>query len=497
MLSKRILLYIPLIGLAGCMVGPDFKKPDPPKTHTYTEEPLPAQTIETQGLSSGHAQVFKLGKDIPQKWWELYESPKLNELIIHGLKNSPDLKAAKATLKTAQADLQALIGATLYPNVGLELDAGREQLSAFDSLEGSPGATLSDFPVQLLDLYNANVTVSYVFDVFGGNRRAIENLKAGVDYERYQLKATYLALTSNIVTTAILEGALRAQIKATEDIIQEETKLLDIIQKQYQIGSISQFEVLAQETVLAQTRETLPTLETQLAQTRHALAVLVGDYPGSKKLPKFYLDDLHLPHELPVSVPSQLINQRPDIQAAQALLHQANANVGIATANLLPTFPIVANYGANSDTLSDFFNSNNIYWDWQASVLQPIFAGGSLKSQKKSAVEQFKVALAEYEATVLAGLQNVADSLTALENDAKALHESAAAEKAARETLTLTEKQFALGAVNYLDLIFAQSAYQETYLDRINAEASRYADTAALFLALGGPWWSENNEDKD
>jgi NodT family efflux transporter outer membrane factor (OMF) lipoprotein len=478
------------------MVGPDYQKPEPPETESYTEEPLPSQTVATPGVKGGHAQVFKVGQDIPQQWWRLYESPKLNDLIIHGLENSPDLKAAEATLRQAQEDLRSLIGETLYPSVDLELDTGRERLSSFDSLEGSPGEVLSDFPPQLLDLYNANVSVSYVFDVFGGNRRAIEALRADLDFEKYQLQATYLALTSNIVTTAILEGALRAQIKATKEIIDHETLILDIIEKQYQFGSVSRFDLLAQRTILSQTRASLPDLENQLAQTRHALAILVGDYPNAA-LPEFYLHDLHLPEELPVSIPSQLINQRPDIKAAEALLHEATANIGVATANLLPTFPITASYGVNSDTLSDFFNSNNIYWDWQASVLQPLFNGGALQAQRRSAIAAFDAAFAEYQAAVLMGLQNVADSLSALDSDAKILQATASAEESAREIMSMTKKQYDNGNTNYLDLIYAQTAYQETYLDRINAQAARYADTAALFQALGGPWWSEIEEDEE
>lgn len=496
MFSKRTLLYLSLTSLAGCMVGPDFQKPEAPQTDTYTESPLPYQTVGSNGFA-GHAQVFKVGGDIPEQWWELFESPKLNDLIMRGLENSPDLKAAEATLRSVQQDLRALVGDTLYPTVDLELDTGREQLSSFDSLEGSPGESLEDFPIQLLDLYNANVSVSYVFDVFGGNRRAIESLSAGLDVERYQLQATYLALTGNIVTTAILEASLRAQIKATQEILEQEEAIYNVIEKQYNAGSASRFDLLGQETIKAQTRASLPPLEAELAQTRHALAVLVGEYPGSKTLPEFYLDDLKLPRDLPVSIPSTLINQRPDIQSAEAVLHQASADVGVATANLLPTFPISASYGVNSNTLSDYFNSNNIYWDWQASVLQPIFHGGSLAAQRRSAVALFEAAFAEYEMAVLEGLQNVADSLVALEHDAEILRQSAIAAESAKEIMTLTQKQYKSGSANYLDLIYAQSAYQETYLDLIEAIAARYADTAALFQSLGGPWWNDFEEDDE
>lgn len=379
--------------------------------------------------------------------------------------------------------------------MGLEADAGRERLSAFDSLEGSPGETLSDFPPQLLSVYNTNVDVFYVLDVFGGNRRAIEALRAGVNVEVYELTATYLTLTSNIVTTAILEGALRAQIQATKEIIDHETKMLEIVQKRYQTGAIPRLDVVTQELTVAQTSATLPPLENELAQTRHALAILVGDYPGSV-LPEFHLDDLHLPHELPVSVPSELINQRPDIKAAEALLHQASAQIGVATANLLPTFPITASYGVNSNTLSDFFNTNNIYWDWQASVLQPIFNGGALLAQKRAAVAGFEAAFAEYQVAVLTGLQNVADSLTALESDALVLEKTVAAENAAKEIMDITHIKYKTGSANYIDILFAETVYRQTYIERIIAQAARYADTAALFQALGGGWWNQSSENE-
>lgn len=492
-ISDKILLLLVAL-LSGCMVGPDFHQPEPPEANRYTEKPLPHQTAATPDIEGGHAQTFERGGNIPAQWWTLFESPKLNELIEQGIANSPDLKAAQATLLSAQEELRSLIGETLYPNVELELDTGRERLSSFDSLEGSPGETLDDFPPQLLSIYNASVSVSYVLDVFGANRRAIEAMRADVDMEAYELQATYLTLTSNIVTTAIQEGALRAQITATNSVINHEEQLFDLIQKQYQTGSISRFEVLAQETELAQTRAGLPPIENELAQTRHALAVLVGDYPGSK-MPEFYLDDLHLPAELPVSIPSELINQRPDIKAAEELLHEATAIVGVTTANLLPSFPISASLGVNSDTLSDFFNSNNIYWNWEAAVLQPIFNGGALRAQRRAAIAELEAAFAEYQMVVLEGLQDVADTLSALDTDARTLQQAAIAETSAKEVMELTHKQYQLGGANYLDLIYAQTAYQATYLDRIDAQAARYADTAALFQALGGGWWNQYEDE--
>lgn len=492
---KKILITTALCGLAGCTVGPDFKKPEPPPVDTYTETPLPEKTIDSP-IKGGEAQHFHIDSPIEAQWWELYHSEELNALIKRGIENSPDLKTAEATYRQAQEELRALTGELYFPVVGLEAFGGREQLSAFDSLEGSPGETLADFPIQQLSLYNVDVNVSYVLDVFGGNRRAIESLRAEVDVERYELDATYIALTANIVTSAVAEAALRAEISATNEIIAKAESFLEVMQKQYKVGSISNIEILNQQTVLAQARASLPPLENELAQTRHALSVLVGGFPGDGKLPEFHLDSLHLPTDLPVSLPSTLIQQRPDIRVAEALLHQATADIGVATANLLPTFPIEAAYGVNSDTLNNFFNANDIFWNWQAGVLQTVFNGGALRAQKRAAIAAFEAASAQYNLAVLTGLQNVADTLSALESDARTLHETVTAENAAKEMMELAKKQYAGGSLSYLELLAVETAYQETYIERIDAQAARYADTAALFQALGGLWWTDD-EDED
>jgi len=489
--TKLLALLFPAFGFLGCMVGPDFESPEPPKTEKYTDNPLPEETVAIAGVQGGAAQEFKVGEEIPEKWWERFHSPELNALIERGFENNPNLRSAVATLWVAEEDLRTLIGETMYPAVGANIYGGREQLSSFESLEGTPGTTQGDFPRQLLTMYNANVDVAYVFDVFGGNRRAIEALQARVNYELYELEATYLTLAGNIVTTAIREASLREQIIATKQIIKKEEKQLNIFKKQLKAGGISTMEILSQETILAQERATLPALENNLALTRHALAVLVGEYPGTDDLPEFHLKDIHLPEELPVSLPSTLVRQRPDIRAAEALLHQASAQIGVATANMLPTFPIVGSYGPLSDTLSDFFALNNISWTWRANIVQPIFNGGALLAQREASIAAFEAALAGYESAVLIGLQNVADSLSAVQFDALTLQESAAAEKAAKETMNLMQRKFKAGAVNNVDLILAEILYEQTYIQRILAQTARYVDTAALFQALGGGWWQE------
>jgi len=479
--------------ITACTVGPDFKSPDPPPVKEYNEKPLPEKTVATTKVHGGAAQTFNWGEKIPAEWWELFHSHELNSLIEQGFKNSPDLRSAVATLREGEEQLKALVGETQYPSVGLDVFGGREQLSAFDSLQGTPGQTLADFPVQLLSVYNANVNVAYVLDIFGGNRRMIEALKAQVEYQQYTVEAVYLTLAANIATTAIMEASLRGQIKATRAIIALQKNLVELTRKQFKIGTVTDLDIYAQETALAQVQAQLPPLETELAQTRHALAVLIGAYPSNADLPHFQLTDLHLPTDLPVSVPSTLVKQRPDIRAAEALLHQATANIGVATANLLPSFPITASYGANSDTLNNFFNANNIAWNWQANVLQTVFNGGALVAERRAAIDAFEAAFADYHSAVLMGLQNVADSLIALDMDAHELKETAQAEKLGKQTLDLVQKQFKLGGANYLNVLSAEMQYQQALMSRVIAEAARFADTVALFQSLGGGWWNRSH----
>ncbi|MEN6623178.1 MAG: efflux transporter outer membrane subunit, partial [Smithella sp.] len=350
---------------------------------------------------------------------------------------------------------------------------------------GTPDVTFDPFT-----LVNASVGVTYTLDLFGGTRRRIEALEAQEDYQRYILEATYMTLTANIVTTAVQEASLRAQIKATREILAAEQKRLDILKKQFELGAISKTAVLAQESELAVTASTLPALEKQLDFTRHALSVLIGQFPGKGGLPEFHLDSMHLPELLPVTLPSQLAHQRPDIRASESLLHQACAAVGVATANLYPQITLSAGYGFQSTTLGELFNGTSTVWNLGAGLLQPIFRGGELTAKKRSAVAAYDQASAQYRNVVLKAFQNVADVLRALETDARALQAQSEAYNAISATLNLIEKQYELGAVNYLALLLAQRDYQKIKINLITAQAQRYADTAALFQALGGGWWN-------
>lgn len=467
--------------LAGCMVGPDFERPAPPQTDRYTETPLPDTTVSAPGLG-GAAQHVEHGADLPSQWWALYRSDALDALVKSAIADNPTLASAEAALRVAQENLTAGRGELLYPAVNGNAAVTREKISG--STLGAPGLGTS-----LFTLYNANVGVSYALDVFGGARREIEGLASLVDYQQYQLEGAYLALTSNVVTAAVREAALRAQIASTNEIVAAQERQLTVVQRQFQLGAVSRSDVLAQQTQLAQTKATLPVFERDLARTRNQLAALAGRLPSEGQLPRFELAALTLPQEIPVSVPSALVHQRPDILAAEALLHQASADIGVATANLYPQITLTGSFGAQALKLGDLFAGPSL-WSIGAGLLQPLFRGGALNAKRRAAIAAYDEAAANYRQTVLLGFQNVADSLHALDDDARIVAAEALAEASAREALGLAERQFNLGAISYLTLLNAQRQYHLARIALTAAQSSRYADTAALFQSLGGGWWT-------
>ncbi|WP_341316095.1 efflux transporter outer membrane subunit [Paraburkholderia sp. IMGN_8] len=466
--------------LAGCKVGPDYRTPLAPPTDTYTTTPLPEQTASAPG-AAGLPQRFVPGQDIPAAWWALFHCEPLDTLIRDAFANSPNVAAAQAALRQARENFSAQAG-TLLPSVDAQLGATREKLNGIAF--GRPGLT------EEFNLYNASVNVSYKLDVFGGTRRELEALHAQVDYQRYQLQAAYLAMSANIVTAAVKEASLRAQIEATERIAAEEDEQLGVLSKQFELGGVGRTAVLAQQTLLAQTRATLPPLQQQLDQVRHLLAVLAGKLPSDVTLPEFRLDMFSLPQTLPVSLPSALVRQRPDILAADAVLHQASAQIGVATAAMYPQITLSASYGAEALTPAQVFKAGSTIWSLGANLLQPLFHGGQLTAQKRAAEAAYEQADAQYRETVLLAFQNVADSLRALDHDATGLKAQTDAWRAASDSLDLTRGQYRIGGVSYLSLLDAQRQYQQTVVSLAQAQASRYADTAALFQALGGGWWN-------
>ncbi len=472
---RGLLIVLLCFSVSACMVGPNFHTPVEPQTNRYTRLPLPKKT---------KAQYFAAGQDIPAEWWKLFHSKTVNSLIFEGLTHSPNLQAAQAALRQANENWRGEIGNLLLPGVNGQLVNGRQQGLSF-----LPGVGLQRFRFSLL---GGQANVNYLLDIFGGSRRQLESLKAQVDYEQFLLEGTFLTLTSNIVTTIVDAASFQAQIKATQELIVLQEKTLKIVVQQLHVGGASGADVLTQETQLAQTKALLPPLMLSLARSRDALAALVGEYPSELQIPNLRLSSLHLPKRLPVSLPSSLVHQRPDIRAQEALLHSASAQIGVATANLLPQITLQAYIGQNSNNLSTIFNSTSTIWSISSGLLQPIFHGGYLLAQRRAAIDAYDQALGIYKQTVLQAFQNVADSLEAVKNDSDAFDANKKAEIAALRTMNLTEKQFRLGAVSYLLLLNAQRQYQQTKVNRIQSEAARLSDTAALFQALGGGWWNRD-----
>lgn len=465
---------------AGCAVGPDFRKPPPPEVSTYTASPL-AATAASSNVAGGEGQRFKPGADIPADWWTLFHSRPLNDLIEQSLKKNPDLKAAQAALTAAWEDVLAQRGA-YYPTVSGSFSASRQRQS------GILAPALNNNVLQY-NLFTPEVAVSYVPDVFGLNRRSVESLQAQEQGARFQMIATYTTLTSNVVVTAIQAGAVRSQIEATRQVVDVNSRMLQILRYQFDKGYASGLDVAAQESQLAQAAALLPPLLKQAAQLRDALAALTGAYPSQAPGEDFKLSSLKLPQDLPVSLPAALVEQRPDVLQAQANLHAASARVGVAVANRLPNITLTANAGNNAVAMDQLFTAGTGFWGLGASVTAPLFEGGTLLHQERAAKAAYLQAAEQYRSTVLAACQNVADTLTALEQDAAALEAAAHAADAAKVTLDLAQRQWQAGYAAYLALLNAEQAYQQARSGLVQAEANRFADTAALFQALGGGWW--------
>jgi NodT family efflux transporter outer membrane factor (OMF) lipoprotein len=474
------LLLAALMLIAGCAVGPNFNKPAAPDVKSYTAEPL-SSTSSTTNVGGGGRQVFVEGGDIPGEWWKLFHSQALNNLIERALTNNPTIKSAQAALQAAGETTKAQKG-VFWPSVDGSFAATRQ--SSPQTLAPVPNANVFTY-----SLFTPEVTVSYVPDVFGLNRRTVESFKAVEQQQRYALLEARITLSANVVSAAVNEASLRSQIAATTNLISENTRALNILRAQFSNGYASQLDLAGQESQLAQLTATLPPLRRQLAQQRDALAVLVGTFPSRGPAEKFELSKLQLPEEIPLSLPSQLVEQRPDVLQAQEAWHSASAQVGVAIANRLPNITLTANAGNSALAIDQLFTSGTGFWTLGAAATQPIFRGFALLHQERAAKALYVQAAEQYRATVLNAFQNVADTLNALEQDGEALKTAAAAEHSARVTLNLTEAQLQTGYASYLTLVTAETAYQQAVIAVVQAQANRYADTAALFLSLGGGWW--------
>jgi len=474
--------------LTGCAVGPDFKRPSAPEVSSYTAAPL-STTAGTTNVTGGEPQRFVSGGDIPGEWWTLFHSKPLNDLIELSLSNNPTIKAAQAALLIAKENVLAQKG-TYYPSIAGSFAAARQKTSEDISPTPNSGALY-------FSLYTPQVSVSYVPDVFGLNRRTVESLQAQAGQARFALAATHITLSANVATAAIQEAALRGQVTATRQLIGINSNMVETLRRQFDAGYIGRLDVAAQESQLAQVTATLPPLLKQLAQQRDLLAALSGRFPTQAPAGQFELDSLQLPQELPVSLPAQLVAQRPDVRQAEESLHTASAEVGITVANRLPNITLSADAGTMALEAGKIFSGGAGFWTLAGSLTQPIFQGGALLHKERAARAAYTQAAEQYRSTVLTAFQNVADTLHALQQDANGLNAAAAARDAAKVALDLAQEQYRSGYAGYVSLLTAEQTYQQALLNLVQAQATRYADTAALFQALGGGWWNRADLSKN
>jgi NodT family efflux transporter outer membrane factor (OMF) lipoprotein len=478
-----------IAGLAACAVGPDFKPPQPPSQAAYGSAALTGPTASVQA-PGGDAQRFIGGMDIPGQWWTLFQSPKLTQLVEDALRANPNVTAAEAALRQAHELYIAQRGG-YFPVLQAGLSGARAQ-NANGTIANPTISTAANY-----SLYTAQLSLSYAPDVFGATRRSVEAARAQAEATRFELQAAYVTLSSNVVVTAVQEASLRGQIGATERLLQLQHQLTETVRQRRSLGTASQLDVLAQESSEAQTAATLPPLQKQLGQTRDALTALLGRLPSEEPQETFLLQDLALPADLPVSLPSKLVAQRPDVRQAEENLHVASAQVGVALSNMLPQFTINADTGSAAFQLGGLFSPYTGFWEVGASLSQTLFDGGALLHRRRAADAALDQAAAQYRAAVILACQNVADTLRALQADADALKANAQADGAAKATLEVARRQYELGTISLVAVMNAEQAYQQAELGLVQAQANRYSDTAGLFQSLGGGWWNRPGETLD
>lgn len=502
---------VPMALLTACAAGPDYRRPDAPVADSYTVKPLSPKTVSTD-TPHGDAQSFVASKQIPSDWWSLFQSPQLNALIERAFRANPDVEAAQAALRAAQQSVIAQQG-FFYPTVAVSYSPSRNKLAGNNGgnspgMQGNgtliqtyvnpaPGPGLKNNGPAYYNFHVAQLTVGYVPDVFGLQRRRVESAHAQQQMQQMRLQATYITLASNVVAAALQEAGLRAQLASVEKVIANNRENLDIMHHQLALGYIAGIDVAAGEAALAQAEQALPPLRKQLEQTRDLIRALAGNTPDRDVPETFELSELHLPEELPLSLPSRLVEQRPDVRIAEAQLHDASAQYGVAIANRLPQFSIQAAMGGMASSPDWMFRAGGGFFSVIGNVAQTIFDGGTLRAQSRGAEQVLIQAGAQYRGTVIAALQNVADTLHAIESDADALKAAAAFEQASKKVLELTHRQYELGFVGYQNLLIAEKNYRLSSLTLVQAQTARLGDTAALYQALGGGWWNKVATETD
>lgn len=500
------LIFITISLVTGCTVGPNFKRPVAPAANGYAPNKSISEVTSSAPVLAGESQHFNAKADIPHDWWTLFESPQINSLVNRAFKANPDITSAQAALRQAQENVIAQQG-FFYPTVGVSYTPSRNKLAG--NMGGnSPGVQGNGHIIQTysnpagpapyngpayFNFHVAQLNVGYVPDVFGLNRRQVESAETQADAQKLQLEATYITLASNVVAAAIQEASIRAQIVAIKRVVGINREMLDLLHMQFRLGDVSNIDVATQESSLASAEQVLIPLQTQLEQTRDLIRALAGNSPDEDVEEKFELSALHLPQELPLSLPSQIVEQRPDVRAAEEQMHFASAQAGVAIANRLPQFTLTAGIGGMADTPSWMFRSGGTFFNLAASISQVIFDGGTLRARSRAAEQALIQAGAQYRSTVIAALQNVADTLYTIQSDANILKQAATGKQAAQTTVDLIRKQYQLGAVNYQTQLIAEQNYQMAVINIVQAQTSRFGDTVALYQALGGGWWNRSD----
>jgi NodT family efflux transporter outer membrane factor (OMF) lipoprotein len=473
-------LAVILAMLGGCAVGPDFVRPSPPDTDRYTRESLPEATV----AADGQAQRFMPGAAVTADWWQLFKSAQLDAVVRQAIANNQTLQASEESLRQSQDNLRAGYG-LFFPQVQAELDISRQRTAPV--LQGMHTSNT------IFNLVTLSGTISYAIDVFGSARRTVESLRAQVDYQRYETMAAYLMLSANVVNTIIARAAYVAEIRATEQLIELEKEQLHLTEAQVSAGIAPYANVLSIRSLIAANQALLAPLRQQISQAEHLLATLEGVAPSKAALPDIDLTGFSLPVDLPVSLPSTLVNQRPDIMAAEALLHVASAKIGVATAAMLPIFSLNGGYGAAGSSFSTLSAASGRFWSIGPSVSTPVFQGTSLWFVRRAAIDAYHLSQANYRQAVLGAFEQVADSLKALEHDAEALQAQVEAQRATGEAVNLLQVNYRTGMAAYLDVLTADVQFHEATIAYLQAVAQRLQDTVVLFVALGGGWWNEKS----
>jgi NodT family efflux transporter outer membrane factor (OMF) lipoprotein len=502
-LAARMALMLMATGLmAGCALGPDFVRPVAPEGAGFKVGAALDKTVSAPAALGGE-QHFDAGRDIPADWWRMFGSPWLNSLVEKALKANPGLEAAQAALRQAQQNTLAQQG-YFYPTVGLDYNAQHTKIAGNLAGNSAPGLQGNGNNIGVLNppptapvyygFHTAQLNLSYAPDVFGGNRRQVESLRAQEEAQNYQLQAAIITLAANVVAAALQEASVHAQMVAMEKMVEAQRERQQIVNAQLNLGYASGIDQANQDAALAQAQQGLEALRLQWEQTRDLLRALVGGLPNQDLGAGINLVDLKLPQDLPLGVPSKLVEQRPDVRAAEALLHSANAQIGVAVANRFPQFNITGAFGGAAQTPDQLAHMGAGFFSLLGDVSMPIFAGGTLEARESSAREGVAMAAAQYRSTVLMAFQNVADTLHAVESDARSLEMASRNEAAARQNLVILEKQYEVGYAAYPDLLSARAVYQQAQITLAQAQVNRLGDTAALYVALGGGWWNNTSE---